>query len=117
MLEVENLMMKHSSSEPPKFDADQIGKSPRGSNGAADSNDANEASSQRMVADRLLAALSGGNLEHLAKARQAFLKQDSADSRQDDVATKQRPANVREFPADLAAQVEGQARRTDGGRW
>src|SRR5882672_1534813 len=61
------------SSMPPKSDADQISKSPVGRNGDADAKDAADASSQRMVADRLLAALSGGNLESLAKHGRLFL--------------------------------------------
>src|ERR1051325_3024790 len=34
-----------------------------------------DSSNQRMVADRLLAALANGNLDNLAQAREAFLKQ------------------------------------------
>src|SRR5438552_537542 len=63
-----------SSPQAPKFDADK-GRAPRGRNGNGGTNDARDPSSQRMVADRLMAALASGNLEHLAQARQAFLNE------------------------------------------
>src|SRR4029077_19107436 len=88
--EVENLIMEQSSSRPPRFDPQQeSAPSGRGSDSEADAKDE---SSQRMIADRLMAALASGNLEHLAHARQAFLKQDGAE--------------VKQFPADLGAQLE-----------
>ena len=83
--------MEPSSSQPPKFDLDK-NSAPGGRNGDSGTNDANDASSQRMVADRLMAALASGNLDHLAHARQAFLNEGHADAGQS--------------PADLAAQLE-----------
>ncbi|HEU5237489.1 MAG TPA: hypothetical protein VFU37_10130, partial [Pyrinomonadaceae bacterium] len=39
--------------------------------------DAKELADQRIIADRLVAALAGGNLDHLARAREAYLNQPS----------------------------------------
>src|SRR6185503_9737577 len=48
-----------------------------------------------------------GNLEHLAKARQAFLKQTTGEeTRRTTEAPKQAPAEVKYFPADLATELE-----------
>jgi hypothetical protein len=104
---MENLIMDQSSM-PPKSDADQLSNSPVGRNGDANAGakDATNASSQRMVADRLLAALSGGNLESLANARQAFLKQRTTEPKESVAAPKQRSAENKRFPADLEAELE-----------
>ena len=83
--------MEPSSSQPPKFDPD-MNSAPSGRNGDSGANDAQDPSSQRMIADRLTAALASGNLEYLANARQAFLNEDYADPEQS--------------PADLEAQLE-----------
>ena len=66
--------MEQSSSQPPNFDPDKS-TAPRRRNGNAGPNDAHGPSSQRMVADELMAALASGNLDHLAQARQAFLNE------------------------------------------
>src|SRR5437879_13576254 len=92
--------MEHSSSKPPDFDTDPIGNlprrvSPNGADGAID-NDLNE----QIIADRLLAALSGGNLVHLEEARKAFVK----------------PEPTEQELADLAAQLERRSAPRDTGR-
>ena len=98
--ELENLIMEHSSSKPKNFDADPIGNLPRGvsPNGAkgADDNDLNE----QIIADRLLAALSGGNLVHLEEARKSFVKREPTEQEL----------------ADLAAQLERRSAPRDTGR-
>src|SRR5882762_6684760 len=83
--------MEQSSSQPPNFGPDKS-TSPRGRNGNAGPRDSKDPSSQRMVADRLMAALASGNLEHLAQARQAFLNEGDTEPEQ--------------TSADLAAQLE-----------
>ncbi len=92
--------MEHSSSKPPNFNADPVGDlprkvSPNGADGAID-NDLNE----QIIADRLLAALSGGNLVHLEEARKAFVKPEPTDQEL----------------ADLAAQLERRSAPRDTGR-
>src|SRR5437870_3060970 len=92
--------MEHSSSKPPNFDADPIGNlprrvSPNGANGA-DDNDLNE----QIIADRLLAALSGGNLVHLEEARKAFMKSEPTE----------------QALTDLDAQLERRSARRDTGQ-
>ena len=94
--------MEHSSSKPPNFDADPIGNlphrvSPNGVNGA-DDNDLNE----QIIADRLLAALSGGNLVHLEEGRKAFVKPE--------------PTKTEQELADLAAQLERRSAPRETGR-
>jgi len=94
--------MEHSSSKPPNFDAGPVGDSPRrvspnGANGA-DDNDLNE----QIIADRLLKALSGGNLVHLEEARRAFVKPE--------------PTKAEQELADLAAQLERRSAPRDTGR-
>jgi hypothetical protein len=76
--EVEILIMDQSSSQP--------------LNGNSAATDAKDASSQRLVADQLLAALASGNLENLAHARQAFVKDDVTE--------------VKQFPNDVEVQLE-----------
>src|SRR2546430_6980275 len=94
--------MEHSSSKPPNFDADPIGNLPRrvSPNGAhgADDNDLNE----QIIANRLLAALSGGNLVHLEEARKAFVKPE--------------PTKTEQELADLAAQLERRSAPRETGR-
>src|SRR5947207_3217372 len=78
--------------------------------------DSDDPANQRMVADRLLAALASGNLEHLAQARQAFIKQSPIERKKDSQrAPSQASAPVRtsapqpssaEKTADLAAALE-----------
>src|SRR5215831_6104161 len=68
--------MEQSSSGSTNSDPKKINNSD--SDREARSADAYEAPYQRMVADRLLAALASGNLEHLAQARRAFIKQPAA---------------------------------------
>src|SRR5689334_334092 len=65
--------MEHSSSGSTNTDPKQLNAS--GNAIDVPAADADDVSNQRMVADRLLAALASGNLEHLAQARQAFLKE------------------------------------------
>src|SRR5437764_6867834 len=95
--------MEHSSSKPPDFDTDPIGNLPRrvSPNGAhgADDNDLNE----QIIADRLLAALSGGNLVHLEEARKAFVRPE--------------PTKTEQELADLAAELERRSAPRDTGRW
>ena len=86
-----------SSSRPARFDPNQT--SALSGRGDSETNGANDTSSQRMVADRLTAALASGNLELLAHARKAFLQQDGAE-------VQRSPAEVKQFPADLGAQLE-----------
>src|SRR5438094_10033734 len=93
--------MEHSSSKPPNFDANPIGNlprtvSPNGANGA-DNSDLNE----QIIADRLLAALSGGNLVHLEEARKAFVKPE--------------PTKTEQELADLARQLERRSAPRDTG--
>src|SRR5881394_2588239 len=94
--------MEHSSSKLPDFDADPIGNLPRrvSPNGAhgVDDNDLNE----QIIADRLLKALSGGNLVHLEEARRAFVKPE--------------PTKAEQELADLAAQLERRSAPRDAGR-
>ena len=70
--------MEQSSSQPPNIGPDKS-TAPRGRNGNSGPNDSRGPSSQRMVADRLMAALASGNLEHLAQARRAFLNEGDSD--------------------------------------
>src|SRR5215468_9609211 len=56
-----------SSNSPPET------KHNRDTNG--DDVDAKELAEQRNIADRLVAALAGGNLDHLARGREAYLNQ------------------------------------------
>src|SRR5262245_56491880 len=78
--------MEHSSSQPPKSDPEQSNNLSSRRNGDAPS-DAKESANQRMIADRLMAALASGNLDHLAQARQAFLKEAPAAKRQEPAST------------------------------
>src|SRR5215510_15273754 len=64
-----------SSNSPPNQ------KNRRDTNG--DDVEAKELADQRTIADRLLAALAGGNLDHLARAREAYLQQPSTVTNRD----------------------------------
>src|SRR5258706_4609121 len=106
--------MEQSSSQPPGFDPDKNGV-PRGRNGSSGTNDVKDPSSQRMVADQLMAALASGNLEHLADARQAFLNEGrtNAEPTGADLETRlDRRSKTKEFVAavvvadDLRAEAE-----------
>src|SRR4051812_21629679 len=79
-----------------------------------------ESGHQRLITDRLLAALASGNLDNLAQARKAFLKQDSADAERDRVRDfhpapgepgKKMPHSASEAPFDLEGKLE---RRSTG---
>ena len=107
--------MEQSSSGSTKENK-QINDAASGRNGDAGRIDSNDPANQRMVADRLLAALASGNLEHLAQARQAFIKQSPVEKKKDSArAASQTTAPVRmnvphqssaEEAADLAAALE-----------
>ena len=107
--------MEQSSSGSTKENK-QINDAASGRNGDAGRIDSNDPANQRMVADRLLAALASGNLEHLAQARQAFIKQSPVEKKKDSArASSQTTAPVRmnvphqssaEEAADLAAALE-----------
>src|ERR1043166_5048052 len=87
--------------------------------------DHKDSGNQRMVADRLLAALASGNLDHLAQAREAFLKESppsrkpaasvparetTAPVRRERIA-KEPPVDNSDFavPTDLEARLERRA--------
>src|SRR2546425_3119381 len=105
--------MEHSSSGSTNSDHKQVNAS-AGENNDTRPADANDVNNQRMVADRLLAALASGNLEHLAKARQAFLKQVPGDKnkevhpRSSNAPTPMKPIEpaTKETPSDLEASLE-----------
>src|SRR2546421_4889340 len=119
--------MEQSSSGPQNSDPK---KSSPSSDRNGDDRDAKDSGNQRMVADRLLAALASGNLDHLAQAREAFLKE-STSSRKSAPPTPKRetappvrrermmqPSPVDndafEIPSDLEARLERRAApRTD----
>src|SRR5712692_11790316 len=65
--------MEQSSSE--KSDNGRLMAATERDSNALDGKDA----ARRMIADRLLAALATGNLEHLERAREAFLNQGRAE--------------------------------------
>ncbi|HEX3227847.1 MAG TPA: hypothetical protein VHQ95_02715, partial [Pyrinomonadaceae bacterium] len=104
--------MEHSSSYPPNSDPDRKRNLP-GKNGNAESKDP---ANQRMIADRLLAALANGNLDHLAQAREAFLKEAPAPTKKDPAPSKSKPVKervvesrkevVREAAPDLASLLD-----------
>jgi len=108
--------MEHSSSGSADSDSKEINKS----RGEARS-DAQEQPAQRMVADRLMAALASGNLDHLAQARRAFLKQPPAHRKQEiRPSSSATPRDEimpppKHAPADLAAPLERRSgpRRTE----
>src|SRR5262245_45407123 len=87
------------SSLPPNSDPDQKSKLSSGRNGDARVNDSRETGNQRMIADRLLAALSSGNLDHLARAREAFLQQSPTAQNNEAPAEKPRQAKAHVPPA------------------
>src|SRR6185369_10305733 len=66
---------------------------------------------QRLVADRLMAALASGNLDHLAQARAEFLKSSSAAPKEvpQSRLSSESPAPVRQHPVNLAASIEHRA--------
>src|SRR2546430_12405395 len=107
--------MEQSSSGSTKENK-QINDAGRGRNGDPGRIDSNDPANQRMVADRLLAALASGNLEHLAQARQAFIKQSPAEKKKDSqreplqttapVHTNMPQQSAAEETADLAAALE-----------
>ena len=100
------------SSYPPNSDPDQ--KRNLGKNG--DSAKSKDPANQRMIADRLLAALANGNLDHLAQAREAFLKEAPAPRKKEPAPPKPGPAKdrvpearkevVREAAPDLASLLD-----------
>ena len=110
--------MEHSTSGSTNSDSKEINKS----HGEARS-DAQEQPTQRMVADRLMAALANGNLDHLAQARRAFLKQPAAhrhlEPRPSSSVTASQGDEIigppNHPPADLAASLERRSgpRRTE----
>ena len=84
--------MEQSSSHPPNSDPDQKRNLP-GKNG--DAVDSKDPANQRMIADRLLAALASGNLDHLAQAREAFLKDAPAAKKKQPTQERSRPVRER----------------------
>ena len=111
--------MEQSSSGPQNSD-------PKTSSPSSDRNGddraAKDSGNQRMVADRLLAALASGNLDHLAQAREAFLKESTSSRKSPPPTPKRETAPpVRrermtqpppfasddfEIPSDLEARLE-----------
>ncbi|MGZ8846203.1 MAG: hypothetical protein ACXW3C_07040, partial [Pyrinomonadaceae bacterium] len=83
------------STSPPKLDPEHPGNSSSGRNGDL-SIESKDSANQRMIADRLMAALASGNLDHLAQAREAFLKQPP-------------PAKKRERASEPATQAKDRA--------
>src|ERR1044071_8293123 len=66
---------------------------------------------QQLVADQLMAALASGNLDHLAQAREAFLKKSPAEpkaARQTTISSEP-PAPVSDRVADLELSLERRA--------
>src|SRR5436853_494308 len=106
--------MEQSSSGSTNSKSKEVNEPAQGRNGEAGRIDSNDVNNQRMVADRLLAALASGNLEHLAKARQAFLKQVPGDKnkevhpRSSNAPTPMKPIEpaTKETPSDLEASLE-----------
>jgi len=104
--------MEQSSSYPPNSARDQ--KRNLGKNG--DSAESKDPANQRLIADRLLAALANGNLDHLAQARKAFLKEAPAPKKKEPAPAKSRPVQervletrkevVREAAPDLASLLD-----------
>src|SRR4029453_13512975 len=84
--------MEQSSLQPPDSDPDQKHNLPGKNGNAVDSKDPNN---QRMIADRLLAALASGNLDHLAQAREAFLKEAPAAKKKEPAPERSRPMQER----------------------
>jgi hypothetical protein len=108
--------MEQSSSGSTNSDPNKINNS--AAEGDVRSSEAHEPPNQRMVADRLLAALTSGNLEHLSQARRAFLKQPPADRKREP-----RPPSSMPSPADemvpakhTAADVTGSVERGSASR-
>src|SRR6266571_940663 len=108
--------MEQSSSGSTNSDDRPIKDSPSGRNGDARAIDPNDSANQRMIADRLLAALASGNLDNLAQARKAFIKEPPVETPKQRPPKKPtlvktaspKPTNVVAFepPADLEAQLE-----------
>ncbi len=108
--------MEQSSSGSTNSDDRPIKDSPSGRNGDARAIDPNDSANQRMIADRLLAALASGNLDNLAQARKAFIKEAPVETPKQRPPKKPtlvktaspKPTNVVAFepPADLEAQLE-----------
>jgi len=107
--------MDQPSSGSTNLENKQIKDSTPGRNGDAGRIDSNDPANQRMVADRLLAALASGNLEHLAQARQAFIKSPGDQKKESQreplqstapVATSVPRRSPAEDTADLAAALE-----------
>src|SRR3954465_10207645 len=69
-----------------------------------------DTSDQRQAADRLLAALASGNLDHLAQAREAFLGHPPAEGKKEPrPRCSDPPAESFSVPADLSASLEHRA--------
>src|SRR5256714_6409604 len=107
--------MEQSSSGSTNSKSKEVTEPAQGRNGEAGRIDANDPANQRMVADRLLAALASGNLEHLAQARQAFIKSPGDQKKESQRKPLQPTAPVAasvphrpsaEETADLAAALE-----------
>src|SRR5438105_13245218 len=109
--------MDQSSSGSTNSEDKPIKDAPSGRNGDARGIDPNDSANQRMIADRLLAALASGNLENLAQARRAFIKETPVQTSKDITLKKPKlvknaaptkPDNVIAFepPSDLEAQLE-----------
>src|SRR3954467_9389259 len=88
-------------------EAEQI-NSPDGA--PAPSTEHDDTSDQRQAADRLLAALASGNLDHLAQAREAFLGHPPAEGKKEPrPRCSEPPAESFSVPADLSASLEHRA--------
>src|SRR5437762_5113910 len=83
---------------------------PENINGNAQDRNAaqDEPADQRLVADRLLAALASGNLEHLAEAREEFLKSSSRPPKEAPHSrlSSEPSSPASQQPVNLAASIE-----------
>src|SRR5262245_39233706 len=87
--------MEQSSLRPHKIDPEQDDRP--GRNG--DTVDSKESTNQLMIADRLMAPLASGNLDHLAQAREAFLKQAPTSKKKELTPEKPQPTRARVIEA------------------
>src|SRR5436190_49393 len=101
--------MDQPSSQSPNSDL-KPARHGAGSNGA----EIDDAGNQQMIADRLMAALTGGSLDQLADAREAFLQQSSGarEKKQTEATTSSRkrqaapPAEDFSIPHELERHLE-----------
>src|SRR5215813_3032526 len=97
--------MEQSSLQPPNSDPDQKSKISSGKNGDPETIDPKDSGNPRVIADRLLAALASGNLDHLAQAREAFLKQAPTARKRETFAETSRPAKETRITQDFSVEI------------